>query len=304
MKPFLHNALVIPAAMVIALSLTLLASPAHAKLIEEVIKVPVKITDVYGKLIEQDIVVTLWYDDVQRKPYPLAIINHGRSVQPEQRAKMGRVKLSVASRWFAQLGFMVAVPTRVGYGESSGEDVEDTGGCNRKVYPPSYDAAAVQSMAVIDALRQRNDVAKDRSIVLGQSFGGATAITLAAKQIPGVVAAINFAGGGGGNPETQPQQPCGTTQLRNMFASYGKTARIPTLWVYTENDQWMGAKFPREWFDAFKEAGGAGEFALYPPLGKDGHGLFTLSPETWQPKVLEFLKSNGLELTTPVAKKP
>lgn len=276
----------------------------QAKMVEEVIKVPVKVVDGYGKASEQDIVVTLFRDDTAPKPMPILIVNHGRAVKPEQRAAMGRVKYTAVSRWFTRLGFMVALPTRVGYGESGGEDVEDTGDCRNKNYPPGYHGAAAQTLAVLDAVRQRSDVAKDRAVVTGQSFGGSTAITVAGMNPSGVQATINFAGGGGGDPETHPQSPCGSARLERMFASYGKTAHIPTLWIYTENDQWMGPKFPREWFDAFKQAGGTGEFVLYPPHGKDGHGLFSLSPETWQPKVLEFLQANGYPaLRMPEAKK-
>ena len=49
----------------------------------------------------------------------------------------------------------------------------------------------------------------------------------------------------------------------------------------------------REWFDAFKAGGGVGEFVLFPPNGKDGHGLFTQDPEVWRPKAMAFLRANG-----------
>jgi dienelactone hydrolase len=227
------------------------------------------------------------------RPYPVMVINHGRSSEAAQRASLGRVQFSVASKWFAQLGFIVAVPTRVGYGVTGGEDVEDSGSCDRKDYPPACAAGADETIAVLDAVRKRSDVATDRAIVLGQSFGGTIAVAIAAMKVPGVQATINFAGGGGGNPRTRPGDPCSQPQLKRMFADYGKTARIPTLWVYTENDGYWGAKLPKVWFDAFKESGGAGEYVLYPPNGDEGHVLFTHAPELWQPRVLEFLRANG-----------
>jgi dienelactone hydrolase len=151
-------------------------------------------------------------------------------------------------------------------------------------------------------MRQRTDTLKDRAVIAGQSFGGATAITVAALNPPGVQATINFAGGGGGNPDTKPQNPCAPWALEKMFSDYGKTARIPTLWIYTENDMYFGPKLPKQWFDAYKATGGSGEYMLFPALGKSGHGFFTLHPEGWRPAVLEFLKANGYpDLKPPVA---
>ncbi len=290
----LHPLPALRAFTLLAAALCALAcTSAHARLIEKIIKVPVKVTNAYGKVIEQEVVVSTYHDSDAPQPYPIALINHGRSVKPEERAAFGRYTSITNARWFAAMGFLVVVPTRIGYGVSGGEDVEDTGGCSNKNYPPGYEAAAVQTLQVLDAIRQRPDVLPNRTLVLGQSFGGATAITVAAKNPPGVVAAINFAGGGGGNSLTQPQEPCGTYWLKRMFADYGRSARIPTLWVYTENDQWFGPKYPREWFDAFKAGGGVGEFVLFPPNGKDGHYLFTQDPEVWRPKALAFLRANG-----------
>jgi hypothetical protein len=36
-----------------------------------------------------------------------------------------------------------------------------------------------------------------------------------------------------------------------------------------------------------------GEFAMFPPNGKDGHGLFTQDPAAWRPTVVQFLRANG-----------
>lgn len=267
---------------------------AQAKLVEEIIKVPVKANNSYGKASEQDIVVTLFYDDTAAKPYPLAIINHGRSVKPEERAAFGRATSITNARWLTRMGFLVAVPTRMGYGVSGGEDVEDSGNnCSNKNYPPGYEAAASQTLQILHTVRSRPHVAPDRAIVLGVSYGGTTAVTVAAKSPPGVQAVLNFAGGGGGNLATQAQQPCSPSRLKDMFANYGTTSRMPMLWVYAEDDAYFGPKYPREWFDAFKDKGGVGEFMQVPPTGKDGHGLFSNAPEIWRPKALEFLKANG-----------
>ena len=270
------------------------AFSAQAKLIEEIIKVPVKVTDFYGKVMERDVVVTVFYDNAKPKPYPVAIINHGRAPYPEQRAALGRSTSITNARWLAGLGYMVAAPTRIGYGVTGGEDVEDTGDCNKKNYPPSYNAGADQTVQVLNALRKRPDVSPDKGLVLGQSMGGSIAISTAAQNPPGIQATINFAGGGGGNPETHPGEPCRPDNLERMFGNYGKTAKIPTLWVYTDNDQWMGAKYPKQWFDAFKANGGVGEYLALPANGADGHGVFTRDPAAWRPQVTEYLRGLGI----------
>jgi dienelactone hydrolase len=260
---------------------------------EEQVDLPVKVVDAYGKVIERPIKVTIWFDDA----------NPGRrrswcstTAAPRKRRNAPRwagPATATASRWFLGRGFIVAVPTRMGYGVSGGEDVEDTGSCSQKNYPPGFAVAAQQTLAVLDFVRQRPDAAKDRAVIMGQSFGGATAVAVAALNPPGVQAAINFAGGGGGNPKTQPQNPCAPHRLEAMYRTYGATAKVPMLWLYTENDMYFGPKLPRQWHEAFTGAGGKAEFIQYPPHGDDGHQLFTRFPAAWQPKVGEFLDAVG-----------
>ena len=282
----------------LSLSLLWAALPAAAlaRFVERQIDLPVAVKNAYGKEVAQAIKVTVFVDDTTPAPRPVLVINHGRAPEAAERAALGRARYSEAARWFASQGFAVAVPTRIGYGVTGGEDVEDSGDCSRKNYPPGYRAAAQQTLAVLAAMHERPDTVKDRDIVVGQSYGGTTAITIAALNPSGVVAAINFAGGGGGNPKTRPQDPCGPAQLERLFRDYGRSARIPTLWVYTENDMYFGPRLPREWFEAFQQAGGGGEFVRFPPHGDNGHGLFTLSPPTWKPVVGEFLRRQGYAL--------
>lgn len=280
-------------AALVGLVLAGLAVGATAKPVEEIIQVPVTVTDAYGKKISQPIVVTVFSDDQSARPMPVLVLQHGRAPDAEGRAALRRARYSANARWFASHGFLVVVPTRLGYGDTGGEDVEDSGGCGRKNYPPAYAAAAQQTVAVLDVVRRRSDVAPDRTVIVGQSFGGATAVALAAMNLSGVQATVNFAGGGGGNPKTMPRQPCGQPALQQLFRDYGKTARTPSLWIYSENDQYFGPTLPAQWFEAFREAGGVGEFTQFPPDGDDGHQLFTRSPQVWQARVLQFLQAHG-----------
>jgi dienelactone hydrolase len=284
--------------LLLLLSLFAATTTAQARVHEEQLDLPVKVVDAYGKVIERPIKVTVWSDDANPAPAPVLVLNHGRAAEAQERAALGRARYTEASRWFLRRGFIVAVPTRMGYGVTGGEDVEDSGSCSQKNYPPSYAASASQTLAVLDLVRQRPDAAKDRAVVVGQSFGGATSVAVAAQNPPGVQATINFAGGGGGNPKTQPQNPCAPHRLEGMVRGYGATAKLPMLWIYTENDMYFGPKLPRQWHEAFVAAGGKAEFVQFPPHGDDGHALFTRFPEVWQPKVGEFLDAVGFPVVS------
>jgi len=270
----------------------LCAFEAHGELVEEIIQVPVEVTDIYWRTHRQSITLTIFRDDRLEKS-PFLILNHGRAVSKSGRAKLGRARYSANSAYLVGKGFAVFVPTRIGYGVTGGPDVEDSGVCDRKNYLPGYEAAAAQSMAVIDYAKSKSYVDANRGIVLGQSYGGATAVALAARNIGGVLGAINFAGGGGGNPETSPGNPCSEYQLKELFADYGKKARIPMLWLYSQNDRYFGSEYPLRWFDAFKKQGGVAQYVQLPAYGKDGHGSFTSNPNAWKPHVEEFLKTIG-----------
>lgn len=221
---------------------------------------------------------------------------HGREVTAAGRAGLGSVRYTGNSRYFVSLGFAVFVPTRIGYGVTGGPDLEETGTCNGKNYPPGYDAAAQLTAQVIAHARRLPYVDADRGIVVGQSFGGTTAITLAAQPPPGLRATVNFAGGGGGNPDQRPGQPCRPDLLQALFAGYGRTARLPSLWLYSANDRFMGPTFPRRWFDAFVAAGGNGRFVALPAHGDDGHSSFTRNPDAWRPPFEAFLSETGFQI--------
>lgn len=276
----------------LALALLACALPARAILQEQVIELPVSVTTAKGKAVSQPIKVTVFRDDaIARSPF--LILNHGRAAKREDHAKLGRARYSANSKYFVGKGFAVFVPTRIGYGVTGGPDVEDSGACRSKNYPPVYEATAQHTLQILAYARALPYVDGERGIVLGQSFGGTAAITIAAKNTPGVVAAVNFAGGGGGNPTDRPRDPCRPDLLGKLFAGYGKSARMPTLWLYSENDRYFGKEHPHAWFKAFVAAGGKGEFVQLPAHGEDGHGSFTSNPDAWKPALDAFLRRNG-----------
>jgi dienelactone hydrolase len=280
----------------VLLVLPVLSTPCRAGIVEEVLEVPVTAKNVYGREMSQAIKVTVFRDDNKARS-PFLVLNHGRPLSAAGYATMGRVRYEENANYFVKRGFAVFVPTRIGYGASGGEDMEYAGTCISRNYVLSYEAAAQQVVKIIETAQSLSYVNADRGLVVGQSYGGVTSVAIAAKGLPGIVAAINFAGGGGGDPSGRPGNPCRADLLENLFAGYGKNTRIPTLWLYSQNDKLFGERFPKEWFDAFVKNGGEGEFIqlppLLPPFGEDGHSTFTKNPAAWKPAVERFLTQIG-----------
>lgn len=278
-------------AHVIALVLAIaLGDSAQAKIIQEEIDVPVEVADAAGQIVRQPIKVTIFRDDARARS-PFLILNHGRSSDAAKRAAIRPAQIAANARYFASLGFAVFFPVRIGHGATGGPDLDASGPCRAKDYRRSYEIGAVQSEAVITRAKSLSYVDPGRGIVLGQSYGGTQAITLAARRIEGVLAAVNFAGGGGGRPVTHPGEPCGVDRMTALFADYGAEARIPTLWFYSENDKYWGRTHPRTWHKAFTEKGGRAEFIELPAYKEDGHPIFTGIPDSWKPAFERFIES-------------
>src|SRR6266516_1116701 len=81
------------------LALALLATPCDAQTIEEVVELPVTVSDMYGKSVAQNIKVTVFRDD-KRARSPFLVLNHGRPANTSDFVKMGRQKFSDNAKYF------------------------------------------------------------------------------------------------------------------------------------------------------------------------------------------------------------
>jgi dienelactone hydrolase len=283
--------LFLAAALALPFSALPAASKAQVSAVEEVVKVPIPLTTRSGAQ-SWEIVVTIFHDAGQPKS-PFLVLNHGRTSNEAERAAMGRVRYSEISQYLVSLGFAVLVPTRIGYGVTGGPDVEYSGHCNDRNYVPGFDAAAEETALVLQRARTLPYVDVSRGIVAGTSFGGMTAIKLATLQLPGLVGAVNFSGGVGGDPKGHPGKPCSPLSLDALYRSYGATARVPSLWLYSRNDHYWGPQLPKQWFRTYVAAGGRAQFVDLPAYGEDGHQSFAHNPEAWKPAFERFLRSLG-----------
>ena len=194
----------------------------------------------------------------------------------------------------------MAIPVRRGYGATGGPDVERNASCKRANYIPLANAAADDIHATIRYLNTLPGVAPGRTIVVGQSVGGFATIALASRNPSGIAAYINFAGGRGGHRNGRPNNNCSPNALVRATAHFGKTARVPMLWIYTENDSYFGPKLARRMYASFAKRGGVADFKMLPPFIKalkpDGHDLFETinGAPVWEPIVSQWLKERGL----------
>ena len=277
------------------LILFLFCNSSFARIIEEIIEVPVSVSNSNfsnNPKFEQKITVTIWRDDsVKKSPYLL--FSHGRAGTDQERGKFGRSSEKRNSEYFVSKGFTVILPTRIGYGVSGGPDADYSGACGNKNYLEARKVAIDQSKQVLNHVFDFSYIDRTKGIVVGQSVGGFTTIGLSAENISGLKGAINFAGGDGGDPIKSAEKPCGDYLIKDTFVKYGASNKVPTLWLYSVNDKFWGEQLPKDWFAAFQKTGGIGQFISLPAYKEDGHSIFRGDLNAWKNDFEKFIKEIG-----------
>jgi dienelactone hydrolase len=232
-------------------------------------------------------------DDGQ--PHPLAVLNHGSPRLPEQRPKMSPYGMWAQATAFARRGWVAVAFLRRGYGDSGGSWAENYGGCATPDYATAGRAGASDIAAVASFMRAQPYVSKAKWISVGVSAGGFATLALTADAPPDLAAAISFAPGRGSRG---PDTVCGASRLIAAFADYGRTSRVPVLWVSSENDHFFGPQLVTQLTAAFAKAGGNVTYVATAPFSDDGHKLFGAvdGMPIWSPIVDRFLAANKLTL--------
>lgn len=227
-------------------------------------------------------------------PFPLAVINHGSNQSSLLRAQFEPSDYEFVSHWFLDRGYAIALPLRPGHGATGGPYFEDQGRCDSADYAKSGAATADSIKAAIDYFTAQPFVRKSGVVVTGQSAGGWGALALAARNPDNVRAVINFSGGRGGRADDRPNNNCSPNRLVAAAAAFGRMARIPTLWLYAENDSYFAPNLSSQMADAFRKAGGDIEYHLLPSFGSEGHMFIedSAAAATWRPIVDTFLAAH------------
>lgn len=216
--------------------------------------------------------------------FPVLVVNHGKQTNPDASAQKRFRPLTVV-REFLLRGYVVVAPNRRGFAGSDGRYILN-----------DCDVAA-------DGLRQADDVHSTVAYMLGQHYvdarriliaggsqGGLISIAYGTHPDAGVKGLINFNGG-----SRQVKCEHWGQNIVNAFAGYGRSCRLPSLWIYGQNDRFWSPELIQSMFNSYRLAGGQAEFADIGTFKNDSHEIEGDPDGTaiWWPAVEAFLKELG-----------
>jgi dienelactone hydrolase len=218
-------------------------------------------------------------------PFPLIIINHGKD--PGHPNLQPRDRFYHMAHAFVERGYAVMVPMRQGFANSTGYYRDH--GCDMTAngYTQAEDVKATLEYA-----RAQKWVDTDHIVVAGQSYGGLATMALGTEDLPGVRGLINFAGG-----LRDDSNGCGwRSALVSAFAEYGSQNKLPSLWMYGQNDSLFSPELVARMHDAFEQAGGRAQLVEYAPFKRDSHGMLASrdGQKVWLADTMQFLERIGM----------
>jgi len=218
-------------------------------------------------------------------PFPLIIINHGKD--PGHPNLQPRDRFYHMAHAFVARGYAVMVPMRQGFANSTGRYRDH--GCDMTAngYTQAEDIRDTLEYA-----REQKWIDADRVVIAGQSYGGLATMALGTQELPGVRGLINFAGG-----LRDDSNGCGwRSALVSAFAEYGSQNKLPSLWMYGQNDSLFGPELVARMHDAFEQAGGKARLVEYAAFKRDSHGMLASrdGEKVWLADTMQFLDRVGM----------
>ncbi len=223
-------------------------------------------------------------------PFPLAVVSHGN---PRKAGSIRIRSLLAVAKDFARRGYKAVVFARRGFGSSTGNVDEGLSPHTAWSYARAGQTAAEDYAAVIEALAARPEVDGSTVIAAGQSGGGFAVTALASQPPAGLLGVVNISGGRG-SPESYRNH--NEDALVGAFAEFGKTARIPSLWLYSMTDHFFWPELVDRMFAAYTKDGAPTRLDRVGPLwfARDGHALIRPGGrELWRPRISAFLRAIG-----------
>ena len=230
---------------------------------------------------------------------PVALLTHGKPRLPTDMALIRAELLARQARDLAHRGYLAVGVVRRGFGRSGGTPGVATNApflqCSVPELQRYFDVETDDIDGALRVILQRPDAAPTGAIVIGGSVGGGVALALAARRPPALSAAINIAGAVR-LTNVAGEVICPFDTPASALGQFGVTARVPTLWVYSENDSIFAPETARRAHAAFKNAGGVAELRIVPAVPPDGHNIMELpnGRVLWLDALDAFLKANKL----------
>jgi dienelactone hydrolase len=244
---------------------------------EQIVRIPV---DAAGTVTLE---ATIYKPD-GKGPFPLVVFNHGK-IEGDPRAQPRSRPLSFA-REFVRRGYVVVAPNREGFAESGGTYRQE--GCD---VARNGISQADDVKATIAYMTGRGYVDSSRIVVAGTSHGGLTTIAYGTDASQGVRGLINFSGG-------LRQDACGGWQenLTHAFEQYGETVRVPSLWIYGDNDSVWSANLAKRMYAGYVAHGAPAQMVDFGDYKNDAHRLVVDRDgvRIWWPSVETFLERIGM----------
>ena len=201
-------------------------------------------------------------------PLPVALITHGKSANLADMLALKASDYGPYARDLARRGYLSVVVLRRGFGQSDGPmPVPVT--CNTDTFASFFSADADDLQGALDVASKRPDADPDRAIAIGVSAGGAAAMALASRNPKNLKGVINVSGG------LQTPDCPKEDVLVNAFKSYGTTSRVPSIWVYANNDSLFGPQLVERMQSAYLDGGGDVKLVMFDKFGNDGHFIFS-----------------------------
>jgi dienelactone hydrolase len=232
--------------------------------------------------------------------FPLVVISHGSPRRISEAKKRSLDWADWIADDFARRGWAAATVLRRGFGNSEGAVADAYGTCSDPHYRAAGLSTAEDIVQAVSYFQKQPYIDPTRVLLVGVSAGGFGSIAAASIAPPGVVAVVNFAGGRG---STSNNVVCKPDELIEAYGAFGKTVRVPSLWIYSKNDHFFGPDLARQMFAAFTSSGAPAELIIAPPYQRDGHNLIFGQP-LWRDAVYGFLKRNHLPFAAPTLAPP
>ncbi|PRX34156.1 dienelactone hydrolase [Paraburkholderia sp. BL18I3N2] len=248
-----------------------------AGLNEQIIRVPV---DAAGTVTLE----TTIYKPDGAGPFPMIVFNHGKI--PGDPHTQERSDPLPFAREFVRRGYVVVAPNRQGFGHSDGVYQQDGCDVEKNGIGQAGDVAAT-----VDFMSKQPYVDARHIVVAGTSHGGLATMAYGTEAAPGVRALINFSGG-------LRQDACSDWQgnLTRAFGAYGEKTKVPSLWMYGDNDSVWNAPLVAGMYAAYGAHGASAKMVDFGNYKNDAHRLVgdRDGVRVWWPTVEAFLAQVGM----------